>query len=188
MRLCLKHFRQQGYEEAFAALQRRTNVHLEHPDMSELHHTLVVDGDFARVERIVEQFVDDGLLDEYLSMQDYKAVWTQQTIEEDAKRPGMRGGHQLIVDSTTGLMYLFGGWDGFEDLSDMWQFDVRTNAWTLIHERAEEFGGPTPRSCHKMVFDPSSSQLFVLGRYLDGGSRLKENMNVGILNKLDENK
>lgn len=179
VRLCLKHFRQQGYENAFAALQLQTNVHLEHPVMSELHRTLVIEGDFERVEKIVEQFVDDGLLDEYLSMQDYKAVWTQQAIVEDVKRPGMRGGHQLIVDSTTGLMYLFGGWDGFEDLSDMWQFDIRTNVWTLIHERAEQFGGPGPRSCHKMLFDSTNSQIFALGRYLDGGSRLKENMNVG---------
>lgn len=178
VRLCLKHFRQQGYEEAFTALQLQTNVNLEHPVMSELHRTLVVDGDFERVEQFVDQFVNEGLLDDYLSVQDYKAVWAQQSIDDGATRPGMRGGHQLIVDSSTGLMYLFGGWDGFEDLSDMWQYDIRSNVWSLIHDKAEKYGGPGPRSCHKMLFDSTNSQIFALGRYLDGSSRKKENLNV----------
>lgn len=143
-----------------------------------MHRTLVVEGDFARVECIVEQFVDDGLVDEYLGKHKYQAVWTQQPIVEEARRPGMRGGHQLIIDSTTGLMYLFGGWDGFEDLSDMWQYDIRTNDWSLIHERSELVGGPGPRSCHKMLFDQVNSQIFALGKYLDGASRSKENLNV----------
>lgn len=138
--------------------------------MSELHSALVTNGEFEETEKLVEYFVNEGLFDTYLSRQDYKATWTQQTSSSD-ERPGMRGGHQLIVDANNSVMYLFGGWDGFEDLSDLWTYDIKRKSWTLIHQRAELFDGPGPRSCHKMLYDPGSSQIFTLGRYLDGDRR-----------------
>lgn len=58
VRLCLKHFRQQGYTEAFRALQLETGVRLEHDAMRELHETLVRRGDFDRVERMLVDFVN----------------------------------------------------------------------------------------------------------------------------------
>lgn len=58
MRLCLKHFRQQGYDSAFKALQEQTNVSLEDPMMSELHGALVVKGDFQKVEQFVEKTIN----------------------------------------------------------------------------------------------------------------------------------
>lgn len=61
VRLCLKHFRQQGYETAFQALQKQTSVHLEHPMMSELHTALVVKGDFAKTELFVEKCVTGNI-------------------------------------------------------------------------------------------------------------------------------
>lgn len=57
----MKHFRQQGYENAFDALQQQTQVHLEHPAMSELHSTLVLNGKFGKTEDIVEKFVTSSL-------------------------------------------------------------------------------------------------------------------------------
>ena len=41
IRLCLKHFRQHNYSEAYEALQRQTRVTLEHPALTELHTQLV---------------------------------------------------------------------------------------------------------------------------------------------------
>lgn len=86
----------------------------------------------------------------------------------------MRGGHQLIIDSKDNMIYLFGGWDGFEDLSDLWSYDIIKNEWNLMHKRAELIGGPTPRSCHKMVYDSYNSHIFTFGRYLDGHNRTDE--------------
>lgn len=77
----------------------------------------------------------------------------------------------MVVDSANGLMYLFGGWDGFEDLCDMWCYDIKRNVWSLVHERADRFGGPGPRSCHKMLYDPCNSHIFTLGRYMDSERR-----------------
>lgn len=58
IRLCLKHFRQQGYDLAFKALQEQTNVSLEFSMMSELHTELVVNGDFQKAENFAEKCVN----------------------------------------------------------------------------------------------------------------------------------
>ena len=42
IRLCLKHFRQHNYKEAFESLQKRTKISLEHPVLTELHQKLVI--------------------------------------------------------------------------------------------------------------------------------------------------
>ncbi|KAJ6597980.1 Muskelin, partial [Pseudolycoriella hygida] len=175
VRLCLKHFRQQGYHSAFKALQKQTNVTLESRLMSELHETLVENGNFAKTEEYVEQFASDGLID--CTKQPYKATWSvQDQLRNPGMKPGMRGGHQLVLDSNENRIYLFGGWDGFCDLSDLWYYDIKLNQWTLIHERAELNNGPCPRSCHKMIFDPVKSQIFTLGRYVDNVTRTNFNI------------
>lgn len=186
----MKHFRLQGYDTAFKALQDQTNVQLEHSMISELHKILVNNGDFNKTELFIEKCASDGLMDNYLEQHDYKATWELQetstsgnfikyddvssSVQSSNTRPGMRGGHQLVVDSENGLMYLYGGWDGFEDLSDLWVYDIKTKLWRLIHEKTELKDGPTPRSCHKMVYDPTNSQIFLLGRYLDQSSRTRD--------------
>lgn len=58
MRLCLKHFRQQGYDSAFKALQEQTTVSLEDPMMSDLHTALVVQGDFQKAENFIEKSIN----------------------------------------------------------------------------------------------------------------------------------
>lgn len=119
--------------------------------MSKLHEALVVNGNFAKTEEYVEKFVSDGLTDTYSSKEPYKAVWAVQDLLTDPDvKPSMRGGHQLIIDSNENRIYLFGGWDGFHELSDLWCYDIKMNSWTLVHERAELHGGPCPRSCHKV--------------------------------------
>ncbi|KAH8400886.1 hypothetical protein KR009_001632 [Drosophila setifemur] len=191
IKLCLKHFRQQGYMSAFGALQDQTNVQLEHPLISELHKYLVrsnlsyvrswfynlylqvVQGDFEKAERFIAECIDEGLMDEYLHKQDYKHSWHMKHTESEIK-PGNRGGHQLVVDSKKRLIYLYGGWDGYQDLSDLWVYNIDEDEWSLLCERSELSSGPTPRSCHKMVFDPISENIFMLGRYLDNSIRTSE--------------
>ncbi|KAJ2948603.1 hypothetical protein O0L34_g7858 [Tuta absoluta] len=92
-------------------------------------------------------------------------------------KPGPRGGHQLVVDSSTGTLYLFGGWNGTEDLDDLWSFDTVAERWTLLCRHSQQVGGPSPRSCHKMVLDPVHRRLYTLGRYLDNARRIPANMN-----------
>lgn len=73
----------------------------------------------------------------------------------------------MYAECSTETLYLFGGWDGEQDLSDFWSYHVRSQQWTCISKNTEEDGGPSPRSCHKMIIDYERRHLFVLGRYLD---------------------
>jgi hypothetical protein len=57
VRLCLKHFRQHNYQEAFESLQRRTQVQLEDPVLSKLHDILVTQGDYEGTEHFMEHSV-----------------------------------------------------------------------------------------------------------------------------------
>lgn len=79
VRLCLKYFRQQGYDQAFEALQHQTNVQLEHPMMQDLYQTLVIDGDFKRTEALMEKLVNEGVVDEYIQNVPYTVEWKQIT-------------------------------------------------------------------------------------------------------------
>ena len=76
-----------------------------------------------------------------------------------------------MMDPSSQMIYLFGGWDGNRDLSDFWAYNVALGKWTLISADTEADGGPPSRSCHKMVVDPVYRQIFVLGRYLERGLR-----------------
>eukprot|EP00095_Tigriopus_kingsejongensis_P008585 maker-scaffold446_size168061-snap-gene-0.25 protein:Tk08585 transcript:maker-scaffold446_size168061-snap-gene-0.25-mRNA-1 annotation:"muskelin isoform x1" len=94
-----------------------------------------------------------------------------RTSESIPRRPTCRGGHQMVIDVSTQVIYMFGGWNGNKDMSDFWSYQIPQNKWTLISENTTQEGGPDHRSCHKMVLDPVYKLLFLLGRYLDRGLR-----------------
>ncbi len=60
IRLCLKHFRQHNYYEAFECLQKRTRVQLEHPVLTGLYEHLVRRGDYLAAESMIFKFVEGG--------------------------------------------------------------------------------------------------------------------------------
>ncbi|KAM6385179.1 muskelin isoform 9-T12 [Alca torda] len=238
IRLCLKHFRQHNYTEAFESLQKKTKIALEHPMLTDLHDKLVLKGDFDACEELIEKAVNDGLFNQYISQQEYKPRWGQiipKSTKGDGEdsRPGMRGGHQMVIDVQTELagehlrsapsvgeldlppscssllcrssiqrwqdtfrkflygifgklplvllpgplrlvketVYLFGGWDGTQDLADFWAYSVKENQWTCISRDTEKESGPSARSCHKMCIDIQRRQIYTLGRYLDSSVR-----------------
>ncbi|XP_021957307.1 muskelin isoform X2 [Folsomia candida] len=185
IRVCLKHLRDHNHIEAFESLQKKTKIQLEHPLMTHLYNTLVLSGDYVGAENFIDQSVRDGLFQEFISLQDYKPIWFPLGLDSPdvscndspvLSRPGMRGGHQMCVDSSTGIIYLFGGWDGNQDLADFWAYSISDGSWTLLSENTENEGGPSPRSCHKLLLNPVRRQIFTLGRYLDGQCRPHENM------------
>lgn len=178
IRLCLKHFRQRHYMDAFHELSKKTKVSLEHHLLTELHDLLVVNGDYERCESVVRSACEDGLFDQYISQQNYKPVWMPiQAVSTSSKlnnvdvRPGMRGGHQMCMDTSTEMIYLFGGWDGNCDLADMWSYHVLSQEWICLSKNTHDDGGPSARSCHKMCLDLERKQIFFLGRYVDPSQR-----------------
>jgi len=179
VRLCLKHFRQHNYSEAFETLQKKTRVSLEHPLLTKLHKTLVENGNYEETEECVRRDCESGLFESYLNSQECKPIWKLINPPPDAGnrlRPGMRGGHQMCIDVLTETIYLFGGWDGTQDLADFWSFHIPTQKWTLISSNTAEEGGPSARSCHKMTLDQERRQIFTLGRYVDSSTRTPQNL------------
>ncbi|XP_023686924.1 muskelin [Paramormyrops kingsleyae] len=181
IRLCLKHFRQHNYTEAFESLQKKTRVALEHALLTELHDRLVLRGDFQACEELIDRAVRDGLFNQYISQQEYKPRWSQiipksSKGDGDDNRPGMRGGHQMVIDVQTETVYLFGGWDGTQDLADFWAYSVCENQWTCISRDTEKESGPSARSCHKMCMDSQRRQIYTLGRYLDSSVRNSQSL------------
>jgi len=179
VRLCLKHFRQHNYSEAFESLQKKTRVSLEHPLLTKLHKTLVEAGSYEETENCIKQDCENGLFDSYLNSQECKPIWkliNPVTEVANQLRPGMRGGHQMCMDVLTETIYLFGGWDGTQDLADFWSFHIPTQKWTLISSNTAEDGGPSARSCHKMTLDQERRQIFTLGRYVDSSTRTPEKL------------
>jgi hypothetical protein len=78
-----------------------------------------------------------GLFSQYIGQQEYRPVWRPIQPADSETQPGMRGGHQMCMDPYTETIYLFGGWDGNQDLSDLWAYHVPTHKWTLITKDTE---------------------------------------------------
>uniref|UniRef100_A0A674J1W4 Muskelin 1 n=1 Tax=Terrapene triunguis TaxID=2587831 RepID=A0A674J1W4_9SAUR len=145
IRLCLKHFRQHNYTEAFESLQKKTKIALEHPMLTDLHDKLVLKGDFDACEELIEKaFKLTGLVFFKIHVCSFIFIET---------------------------VYLFGGWDGTQDLADFWAYSVKENQWTCISRDTEKENGPSARSCHKMCIDIQRRQIYTLGRYLDSSVR-----------------
>ncbi|CAG8469113.1 3784_t:CDS:10 [Funneliformis caledonium] len=176
IRLCLKHFRQRNYLDAFNSLQSRTNLLLEDPFLTELYTQLVMNGDFQVVEERVSNALEKGLFEEYIRSHAYKHQWTKiDATNIDGDSPCMRGGHQMCIDVEAGCIYLLGGWNGADNLSDFWVYNVNTKIWTLISSDTKVQGGPGPRSNHKICLDPDNKQIYVLGRFIGRDMRANAN-------------
>lgn len=63
IRLCLKHFRQRQYVEAYEALQKKTRVDLEHPILTELHNLLVRQGNYDGCEDLITKACEGRVVD-----------------------------------------------------------------------------------------------------------------------------
>jgi len=75
-----------------------------------------------------------------MKSQSFKPIWNLVKEHDNIgrKRPCMRGGHQMCIDSAAGIIYLLGGWDGHKDLSDLWCFIIATGTWRCISINVEE--------------------------------------------------
>jgi muskelin len=63
--------------------------------------------------------------------------------------------------------YRFGGFDGTDNLSDLWSYSLSTNIWTLLSADTFASGGPSARSTHRMVFVQSTGEVYLTGKLLE---------------------
>ncbi|UZJ52511.1 hypothetical protein CBS101457_001831 [Exobasidium rhododendri] len=97
-----------------------------------------------------------------------KATWSPIAgSDRDGNFPCGRGGHEMAIDCQKGIIWLFGGWDGEKDLCDLWAYYIEEDRWRCVSDDVRCERGPGPRSCHKMVFDPRTGFLYVLGKFVE---------------------
>ncbi|KAJ1960007.1 hypothetical protein GGI12_004036 [Dipsacomyces acuminosporus] len=166
LRSCLKFFRDRRYTAAFSALQQQTQVCLEAPLLTMLHEALVEKGDYDQVEQLLCQAEREGMFSDCISRIPYGPVWNRMCPDVYPVPPA-RGGHQMCVDEDKREAYLYGGWDGANNLGDLWVLKMETGMWRCISSNTRDQGGPGPRSCHAMCFDSVNKCLYIMGRYID---------------------
>lgn len=170
LRQILKHLRQRRFLTSYHDILSRSGLSLEHPLITALHESLVLQGNWSRAEQLLQSASHSGLLAEYGQACQPRACWRQlHGLDADGDKPLRRGGHAMCMDEQRGLIYLFGGWDGHKSLDDFWVYDIARDLWRMLSlHTAQEKNGPSPRACHKMVFDNKTGSIYLLGRLSDG--------------------
>ena len=170
LRHMLKHLRQHRFLGPYQNILSRTRLgqgsgsqQFEHPAVSSLHTSLVLRGEFSIAESLLETCAADGLFTSSILSCQPAALWSRIHVigvtEGCATQPSARGGHSTCIDPDSGDIYMFGGWDGERDLQDLWMWSAVEERWKLLGS-----GGPVPRSCHKMVFNQRTGDIYLLGR------------------------
>lgn len=163
--------------------------------ISDLYDALVVRGDHAKAESILSACATADLIDLRLQnpharpTTTWKRIWdtsngpftdrppssrtststnssSNSSFSATGDVPSPRGGHVSVFDTTHGTMYLFGGWDGSQDLGDFWAYSIPTGRWTRLSANTLADGGPSARSCGAAVFDEATGYIYFLGRYM----------------------
>lgn len=119
-RLALKHLRSRGMQAAYQSMVEvlrkdpRTPRHpLEHPLVERLHDALVDRGEFDEVERLLDEMLQAGLMNDRIEAEPATYAWSNIAAATDSGDvPSSRGGHALCSASETergNSFYLFGG-------------------------------------------------------------------------------
>ncbi|KAG1767395.1 Muskelin N-terminus-domain-containing protein [Suillus occidentalis] len=187
LRHVLKHLRQRRLLTPYQNILARSNIQVEHPIVTALHKSLVLQGTWAESEALLSEASSAGLLDAYIQFCQPHSQWKRlHGVDADGDAPSKRGGHAMALDPDNGLIYLLGGWDGQKSLDDFWVYDVSAERWRVIsHSTSIEKNGPIARSCHKMVYDTKSGCIYLLGR-LGDGDILKPEDNQELLRRAGE--
>ena len=169
MRYVLKHLRQRRLLTPFQTILSRAGIQLEHPLITQLYDSIVLQGDWSRAEQLLERISSAGLYDSYLQSCQAFATWNRLTgTDADGDVPPARGGHAMCIDPINQMIYIFGGWNGEKSLDDFWVYNIPEDKWRLLsHSTTQEHNAPGARSCHKMVFDTKTGSIYVLGRLND---------------------
>ncbi|KAL1710493.1 Muskelin N-terminus-domain-containing protein [Schizophyllum commune] len=174
LRHVLKHLRQRRFLTPYESILSQTGLQTEHPLVSQLYKSVVLDGDWETSENLLEKIAEAGLFNSYLYSCQPHALWTRlRGADRDGDAPSQRAGHAMCFDPTRREIYLHGGWDGSRSLSDFWVYNIAGDTWRRISEGKQVGDGsdPGPRSCHKMVFDPNTGAIYLLGKLTGSDSR-----------------
>ncbi|KOB75367.1 putative Muskelin [Operophtera brumata] len=151
--------RRRRYKDAFEALSRESGVQLEGPVQSRLWNALIT-ACSSQVEAKLSAPVmrpPPGF-----GPRPFDLNSIDRDVQADGPLNGQNGDADMgdIACGPDGCC----GKPGPRDLDDLWAYSTTEEKWTLLCRRSQQAGGPGPRSCHKMVFDPVHRRLYTLGR------------------------
>ena len=93
-------------------------------------------------------------------------TWTERTSTGD--KPSPRFGHGMAVNSASGQVAVFGGYDMATggSLNDVWYWDVVAGTWTG-NQPSDSTSWPTQRQWSPLVFSTSTSRFYLVAGYLN---------------------
>jgi hypothetical protein len=175
-RVMLKYLRANQMAPAFNALYdlMRNNPDtpqpvLEHPLLTDLHAAVVEQGDYERAEALIDTIMEQGLMDDHIARLPVAYQWhqVQPHVDENGQlvEPPRRGGHAVCLSPDGRSLFLFGGWDGQNELDDFWvrsqgadiegdtEYGSSTEPprWRRIERKSEDAAWPSARSGHAMT-------------------------------------
>src|SRR5262249_7089447 len=88
-------------------------------------------------------------------------AWTQ--LIPVGTPPSGREGHTAIYDPVDDRMVVFGGWDGFNKLNDVWALSLAGSpSWTQLIPMGIS---PRIRYWHTAIYDPVRNRMMVFGGF-----------------------
>ncbi|KAI8326736.1 Muskelin N-terminus-domain-containing protein, partial [Choanephora cucurbitarum] len=191
-RLCLKYFRQKNMMDVYSLLQKKVNMDLEHPLISNLHDAIVIQGDFKQAETILLKQINNRLLVIMLDMLPIHLFGKPVTaLNNDGDAPSPRDGHQtcgpsarschsICFDPTRKSIYVLGKYIKAKPLSissladrpfygyeaDFYQYFIELDRWIKISENTMMDGGPALLCDHQTCIDPTTKTLYVIGGHV----------------------
>ncbi|KAF9446346.1 hypothetical protein P691DRAFT_733454 [Macrolepiota fuliginosa MF-IS2] len=167
LRHILKHLRQRRLLSPYQDILSRAFT-VEHPFVTQLHTTLVLQGAFKDAEKHLRTLSSSGLFSSYLQTSHPYALWDRITgTDRDGDVPSPRSGHAMCLDHINQVVYVHGGYNSEKCLDDLWAYNIKEDEWQKLSDSTHRQGGPSARSCHKMAFDAKSGNIYVLGRLTD---------------------
>jgi hypothetical protein len=126
------------------------------------YHSMVYDSARGQVV-LFGGFVSDVYGNEYMlndtwSYDSVANTWTEQ--HPGGAIPSARVNFDLVYDSASGRVILFGGRDASACLNDTWSYDPAANTWTELHPTGQL---PLARQGHAMVYDPVTERVILFG-------------------------
>lgn len=154
IKMCLKHLRQQNYLEVFESLQKKTKIQLEHPILTQLHHTLVKSGDYQETEKLILKSLEDGFFNDWLSRQQPQPLWSPIILPEELVSEDAVLTPTPVTPET-------------EEGSSELQFSGKPLSSFMC------CGQPSNRGGHQMIMDNVSQTVYLFGGW-DGGRDLAD--------------
>jgi len=75
--------------------------------------------------------------------------------------PAPRSSYSMVYDRAINRTILFGGWNGYKNLNDTWEYNLGTDTWTQI----QAVNPPSERREQSMVYDSHFNVLLMFGGF-----------------------